>query len=74
MPRQRSGSPGACGAVGGVIHPAILQSVITGSGWRQAFVVMGAMALVGDRPSPLDWAGFVLVLGGAGLVVVRLGR
>jgi len=36
--------------------------------------VIGAMALVGDRPSTLDWAGFVLVLGGAGLVVVRLGR
>ncbi len=36
--------------------------------------VVGAMALVGDRPALLDWAGFALVLGGAGLVVVRLGR
>ncbi len=26
--------------------------------------VLGAMALVGDRPSALDWAGFVLVEGG----------
>ena len=32
--------------------------------------VLGAMALVGDRPSPLDWAGFVLVLAGAALVLV----
>ncbi|WP_088280219.1 DMT family transporter [Ideonella sp. A 288] len=36
--------------------------------------VIGAMALVGDRPSALDWAGFVLVLGGAAMVVLRLGR
>ena len=36
--------------------------------------VIGAMALVGDRPSVLDWAGFALVLGGAALVAVRLGR
>ena len=33
--------------------------------------VLGAMALVGDRPSPLDWLGFVLVLAGAGLVLAR---
>ncbi len=32
--------------------------------------VLGAMALVGDRPSALDWAGFVLVLAGAALVLV----
>lgn len=31
--------------------------------------VLGAMALVGDRPSALDWLGFVLVLAGAGLVL-----
>jgi drug/metabolite transporter (DMT)-like permease len=34
--------------------------------------VMGAMALVGDRPSPADWLGFLLVLGGAALVVLQL--
>jgi drug/metabolite transporter (DMT)-like permease len=34
--------------------------------------VLGAMALVGDRPSAADWAGFALVLAGAALVVVRL--
>lgn len=33
--------------------------------------VLGAMALVGDRPSGLDWAGFVLVLGAAALVLLR---
>ena len=35
--------------------------------------VLGAMALVGDRPSATDWLGFVLVVGGAALVVLRLG-
>lgn len=34
--------------------------------------VLGAMALVGDRPSAVDWVGFVLVLGGAALAVLRL--
>jgi len=34
--------------------------------------VLGAMALVGDRPSLADTVGFVLVLGGAALVVVKL--
>lgn len=33
--------------------------------------VLGAMALVGDRPSGLDWVGFVLVLGAAALVLLR---
>jgi drug/metabolite transporter (DMT)-like permease len=33
--------------------------------------VVGAMALVGDRPAALDWVGFVLVLAGAALVLVR---
>ena len=35
--------------------------------------VLGAMALVGDRPSAADWLGFALVLAGAGaaLAVVR---
>jgi drug/metabolite transporter (DMT)-like permease len=33
--------------------------------------VLGAMALVGDRPGALDWAGFVLVLGAATLVLLR---
>lgn len=36
--------------------------------------VLGAMALVGDRPSAADWAGFVLVLGGAALAVLRLSQ
>ncbi len=36
--------------------------------------VLGAMALVGDRPSAADWLGFVLVLGGAALVVLQVGR
>ena len=34
--------------------------------------VLGAMALVGDRPSLLDGLGFVLVLGGAGLTMVKM--
>jgi drug/metabolite transporter (DMT)-like permease len=34
--------------------------------------VLGAMLLVGDRPSPADWLGFGLVLGGAALVVLKL--
>lgn len=34
--------------------------------------VMGAMALVGDRPAALDWLGFAGVLGGAALVALRL--
>ncbi len=37
----------ACGAVGTIVHPPIVQSVIGSGGWRQAFVVMGAMALGG---------------------------
>lgn len=36
--------------------------------------VLGAMALVGDRPSGADWAGFVLVLGGAALALLRVGQ
>ena len=35
--------------------------------------VIGAMALVGDRPSGADWLGFALVLGGAALAVLRVG-
>jgi len=34
--------------------------------------VLGAMALVGDRPSGTDWLGFMLVLGGAVLVVLPM--
>ena len=34
--------------------------------------VLGAMLLVGDRPSTTDWVGFALVLGGAALVVLKL--
>ncbi|MBL8323625.1 MAG: DMT family transporter [Rubrivivax sp.] len=33
--------------------------------------VLGAMALVGDRPGAADWLGFVLVLGAAALVLFR---
>lgn len=36
--------------------------------------VIGAMALVGDRPSAADWVGFALVLGGAALAVLRVGQ
>lgn len=36
--------------------------------------VIGAMALVGDRPSGTDWLGFALVLGGAALAVLRLAK
>ncbi len=36
--------------------------------------VLGAMALVGDRPSATDWVGFVLVLGGAALALLRVGK
>jgi drug/metabolite transporter (DMT)-like permease len=34
--------------------------------------VLGAMALVGDRPAAGDYAGFVLVLAGAALIVLKL--
>ena len=34
--------------------------------------VIGAMALVGDRPAALDWLGFALVLGSAALVLLQL--
>ena len=34
--------------------------------------VLGAMLLVGDRPSVADWLGFVLVLAGAGLSLFQL--
>jgi len=34
--------------------------------------VLAAMALVGDRPSALDWCGFAFVLAGAALVVLKL--
>ena len=36
--------------------------------------VIGAMALVGDRPAGADWLGFGLVLGGAALAVLRVGQ
>lgn len=36
--------------------------------------VLGAMALVGDRPGWLDAAGFACVLGGAALTLLQLGR
>ena len=35
----------ACASVGSVLHPLIVTAVIQGSGWRQAFLVMGAMHL-----------------------------
>ena len=37
----------ACAAVGSVVHPLVSLTVITRAGWRPAFFVMGAMALVG---------------------------
>jgi MFS family permease len=36
----------ACGAIGGVIHPLWVQAVISQVGWREAFMVMGALSLV----------------------------
>ena len=36
--------------------------------------VLGAMALVGERPGGADWLGFALVLAGAGMILVRVGR
>ena len=36
--------------------------------------VLGAMALVGDRPSAADALGFVLVLGGAAMALLGVGR
>ena len=36
--------------------------------------VLGAMALVGDRPSATDWVGFILVLGGAALALLRVSK
>ena len=43
----------ACGAVGGVVHPLIFSSVIASAGWRQAFLLMGVMALVGGLVAAL---------------------
>lgn len=34
--------------------------------------VLGAMALIGERPGGSDWIGFALVLGGAAVMVLRL--
>jgi drug/metabolite transporter (DMT)-like permease len=34
--------------------------------------VLGAMALVGERPGAADWLGFTLVLGGAALTMLEL--
>ena len=34
--------------------------------------VLGAMALVGERPGAIDWIGFALVLGGAALAVLQV--
>ena len=34
--------------------------------------VLGAMALIGERPGGADWLGFALVLGGAAVMVLRL--
>ena len=34
--------------------------------------VLSAMLLVGDRPSMLDWCGFLLVLAGAAMIVLKL--
>lgn len=36
--------------------------------------VLGAMALVGERPSAADWSGFVLVLAGAALILLPARR
>ena len=36
--------------------------------------VLGAMALVGERPSGADWLGFSLVLGGAALAMLRVSK
>ncbi|KAG1261821.1 hypothetical protein G6F65_014792 [Rhizopus arrhizus] len=36
--------------------------------------VLGAMALVGDRPGAADWLGFAFVLAGAALIVLNLGK
>jgi drug/metabolite transporter (DMT)-like permease len=36
--------------------------------------VLGAMALVGERPSAADWCGFVLVLAGAALILLPARR
>lgn len=35
--------------------------------------VLGAMVLVGERPSATDWLGFALVMAGAALVVLQVG-
>jgi drug/metabolite transporter (DMT)-like permease len=36
--------------------------------------VLGAMVLMGERPSPADWSGFVLVLAGAALILLPARR
>ena len=43
----------ASGAVGGMLHPLVLSAVIANAGWRQAFVVMGGMALAGGLVAAL---------------------
>jgi len=37
----------ACASVGGVLHPLIVTHIIQGQGWRQAFLAMAGMHLVG---------------------------
>ena len=37
----------ACAAIGAVLHPIVSLFVITRAGWRPAFFLLGAMALVG---------------------------
>ena len=36
--------------------------------------VLGAMVLVGERPSGTDWLGFALVMAGAAMVVLQVGK
>ena len=37
----------SCASVGAVLHPLIITAVMREGGWRRAFLVMGAMALIG---------------------------
>ena len=37
----------SCASIGAVLHPLVITAVMQGGGWRQAFLVMGTMALVG---------------------------
>lgn len=72
----------ACASLGAVLHPLTVTAVLTHAGWRAAFLMMGAMALVGglvawwalvrERPGPVGVAAAAAGVGGAASSAVAL--